>query len=63
MMRVGDLFASVIKILLVFILGELLYASAFLTVGLVVVAIWIFAVWYISGVYQKNQASGSGVII
>ena len=63
MMRVGDLFASVIKILLVFILGELLYASAFLTVGLVVVAIWIFAVWYISGVYQKNQASGGGVII
>ena len=63
MMRVGDLFASVVKILLVFLLGELLYASAFLTVGLVVVLIWILAVWYVSGVYQKNQATGGGVII
>ena len=63
MMRVGDLFASVIKILLVFILGELLYANAFLTVGLVVVVIWIFAVWYISGVYQKNQSSGGTIVI
>jgi len=63
MMRLGDLFASVVKIVLVFLLGELLYASAFLTVGLLIVLVWIFAVWYASGVYRKNQASGGGIVI
>ena len=63
MMRIGDLFASLVKILLVVLLGEVLYASAFLTVGLLVILIWIFSVWYASGIYQNNQATGSTIKI
>ena len=41
MMRIGDLFASILKIALVFLLGEVLYVNAFLSVGLLVIIFWI----------------------
>ena len=63
MMRIGDLFASIVKILLVVLLGEVLYANAFLTVGLLVILIWISSVWYAAGIYQKSQATGSTLTI
>tara|TARA_Y100000589_G_scaffold326138_1_gene365380 strand:+ start:14326 stop:15864 length:1539 start_codon:yes stop_codon:yes gene_type:complete len=63
MMRIGDLFASVVKISLVLLLGEAFYANAFLAVGLIVVVIWVLSVWYAAGIYQKNQAAGSTVTI
>tara|TARA_B100000674_G_scaffold498894_1_gene540240 strand:+ start:5083 stop:6621 length:1539 start_codon:yes stop_codon:yes gene_type:complete len=63
MMRIGDLFASIVKILLVVFLGEVLYANAFLTVGLLVILIWISSVWYAAGIYQKSQATGSTLTI
>jgi len=54
-MRMGDVLASAIKVLLLVVLGQLAYSSVYLFFGALVVLYWMKCMWYATGVYQKMK--------
>ena len=53
-MRLGDFFAALLKLILIALFGQVLYVDFFLGIGLLIIILWLTSVWYISGVYQKS---------